>query len=879
MPSAPYPENETERLASLHEHDILDSAQDPRFDSITSLAAQICNTPIALITLIDRDRQWFKSQQGMQGIAQTPRSSAFCAYSILGDALLEVTDATDDPRFLDNPLVTDGPGIRFYAGIPLRDRCGLGLGALCVIDSRPRRLEPSQRTALADLAALATALIEQHRAAGELQHSEARFRAVVHATNNVIWDWNLKSDSVWRSAGLARLLGTTQNGGSGESWLEYVHSEDRQRLRSGIRAALAGTTWSWTDEYRLRTNDGRDLHIRDRGYIIRDATGRAVRMVGCLVDVTTQREAERQTTERERRHHLLADLGQRALEETDADALVESATRLVRETLGFEHCRVVELGGDGRAMLPELVAATQMKRAPGSADAETTGSTADAPIFGSRGPLGVLEARSAASGLATPAAIGFVQSTANIIGTVLNRKRADQRLAYVAHFDSLTGLPNRQLFRDRVAHSIKRATHRPGPVAVVVVDLDGFRRINNSHGLTVGDEVLVEVAERLFCVSANGTAGRLAGDEFAVALWNMADIENVTAIVSDLLRSLAMPFKMADGEAFLSAGAGVALYDADGKDADTLIRNAELALHRAKEKGRNVFEFFAPEMNQRGRERSRLEWSLRRAVERREFLLYYQPKVAAHTWQVCGAEALLRWQHPERGIVMPGEFIPVLEETGLIIPVGLMVLETACAQIRAWETAGIRVDSVAVNLSARQFQQPQLDVLIRRIIEAAGVSPRQIEFEITESMLMRDPQQAIQTLGSLKQLGVALSVDDFGTGYSSLAYLKQFPLDALKIAHTFISNIANDQNDAAITRAIIDLAHNLNLKVVAEGVGDRGTGQLPGHPRLRFPAGLLFFPTHPRRGVRGSGSSLPGTHAAEGVLVLVEAGGTSRRCE
>jgi EAL domain-containing protein (putative c-di-GMP-specific phosphodiesterase class I) len=263
-------------------------------------------------------------------------------------------------------------------------------------------------------------------------------------------------------------------------------------------------------------------------------------------------------------------------------------------------------------------------------------------------------------------------------------------------------------------------------------------------------------------------------------------------------------------------------------------------MHRAREKGRNFYEFFAPEMNQRGLERMRLERGLRRALERGEFLLHYQPKICAATGKIRGAEALLRWQHPERGLVLPGEFIPILEETGLIVPVGLWVLETACEQIRRWARAGIEVESVGINLSAGQFQQPNFDAHIRRVIECSGISPGKIELEITESMLMHDPGQAIQTLTRLKQLGVSLSVDDFGTGYSGLSYLRQLPLDSLKIARNFISDITQHPEDATIALAIINLAHNLGLQVVAEGVETEAQARFLAAHRCNFLQGFFF---------------------------------------
>jgi diguanylate cyclase (GGDEF)-like protein len=728
MSSVVVPENERERLFALRECDILDTPPEPLFDSLTRLAAEVCQAPVALVSLIDSQRQWFKSNHGLFDVRQTSREIAFCAHTILGEQLLEVPDALRDIRFLNNPLVTHEPKVRFYAGMPLRDARGFALGAVCVMDYQPRRLTHAQREGLENLARLATALLEQRRVERRLRDSEERLQAVARATA----------------------------------------------------------------------------------------------------------EAEQQALLRERRQKLIADLGQRALADPDADALMENAVRLVSEALGFEYCRVLELAQGGLTLLSRATVGT----VPVLND---TGSRVAALISGPQGPYGLLEVRSGVSGKVSPDVTHFVQNVANIVGTALARRRADEQLAYAAQFDILTGLPNRQLFRDRIAQSIARAMRKTRPIAVVVLNLDGFKLVNNSHGHAAGDRVLIQVAERLIsCVSAYDTVSRLGADEFAIVLSNIDRIEEVAPVVQRALHTLAQPFDLDDDEAFISATAGVSIFDSDGVDAHTLIKNAELAMQRAREKGRNFYEFFAPEMNQRGLERMRLERGLRRALERGEFLLHYQPKISAATGKMSGAEALLRWQHPERGLVYPSEFIPILEETGLIVPVGLWVLETACEQVRRWEREGIDVESIGINLSARQFQQPHFDAHMRRVIETSGIKPGKIELEITESMLMNDPAQAIETLGRLKQLGVSVSVDDFGTGYSGLSYLRQLPLDSLKIARNFISNVPHDPDDVAIALAIINLAHNLGLKVVAEGVETEAQARFLAAHRCDFLQGYFF---------------------------------------
>ena len=836
MSSVSLPDNEHERLLALYECEVLDTPPDPLFDSITTLAAQVCEAPIALFSLIDRQRQWFKSNYGLTGVRQTGRDMAFCAHAILGEELLEVPDTTRDARFSSNPLVVYDPKIRFYAGMPLKDARGFALGALCVKDYEPRHLTPSQREALQSLGTLASSLLEQRRGERRLRESEERFQAAAKATNDVIWDWDLGTDMVWRSENFAQIIGTDSSAGRFDEWMSRVHPEEKDRVITGVRSALAGSGQFWSDEYRLRARGGKYLFVYDRGYIIRDAAGKSVRMVGCMVDVTIRRESEQQVLDREQRQKVIADLGQRALADPDADSLMTNAVRLVSETTGFEYCRVLELAQGGLSLLSRATVGS-------STDVPSfeSGSRLAALISGPQGPFGLLEVRSGVAGRVTGEVTNFLQSVANIIGTALARRRADEQLAYAAQFDTLTGLPNRQLFRDRVAQSIARAQRKSRPVAVVVLNLDGFKLVNTVHGHTAGDQVLAHVAERMIaCVTAYDSVSRLGADEFAMVLSNIERVEEVVPVLQRVLHSLSQPFDLSEGEVFISATAGVAIFDTDGGDAHTLIKNAELAMHRAREKGRSHYEFFAPEMNQRGLERMHLDRGLRRALERGEFLLHYQPKVAAATGQLCGAEALLRWQHPERGLILPTEFIPILEETGLIVPVGMWVMETACQQVRRWERAGIHVASVGINLSPRQFEQSHFDAHMRRIIEASGLQPGKIEFEITESVLMHDPAQAIQTLKRLKHSGVSVAVDDFGTGYSGLSYLKQLPLDSLKIARNFISNVTHDSDDAAITLAIINLAHNLGLQVVAEGVETEGQARFLAAHRCDFLQGFHY---------------------------------------
>jgi diguanylate cyclase (GGDEF)-like protein len=356
-------------------------------------------------------------------------------------------------------------------------------------------------------------------------------------------------------------------------------------------------------------------------------------------------------------------------------------------------------------------------------------------------------------------------------------------------------------------------------VGVLFVDLDRFKNVNDTLGHAVGDQLLQQVSERLTrSVRSGDTVGRLGGDEFAIVLANLSSGQDANLVAQKIMASFSEPFKLGNSEIYVSASIGITLYPDDSADQDTLIRNADSAMYRAKEMGRNSFQFYTPEMNARALEVLGMENSLRRALDRDEFLLHYQPKASVTDGCIVGVEALLRWRNPDGGLVSPGEFMFVLEETGLIAQVGEWVLKHVCLQIKAWEDAGIVPVPVAVNLAARQFNAKDFGPNIGKLLAEQKVNPGLLELEITESSLMTNAEETARTLEYLSEIGVGVSIDDFGTGYSSLSYLKRFPLDALKIDRSFVRDLTTDNDDATITRAVISMAHSLGLKVTAEGV-------------------------------------------------------------
>jgi PAS domain S-box-containing protein len=428
---------------------------------------------------------------------------------------------------------------------------------------------------------------------------------------------------------------------------------------------------------------------------------------------------------------------------------------------------------------------------------------------------------------------GKVTNYLTLFSDITRLKDQQKQLEYLARYDSLTGLPNRSLFFDRLQHAIERAKRRNKRSAIVFIDVDNFKYVNDTLGHPAGDQLLRQIAERLKAsVRAEDTLCRInddklalsenelcrfGGDEFVLLFEDIEDPDSIASVIQRIITSFEQPFDIEGHKIFATVSIGIALFPDDGADVETLVKNSDVAMYKAKEKGKNGYQFFTAGMNEEASKRLFLEAKLRRALEHNEFFLEYQPQLDIATSNIIGVEALLRWRDPESGIVPPGDFIPVAEITGLINPIGQWVLEEVCWQAQEWAKQGFDI-KVAVNLSARQFQQKNLTAMLEKTLASTGLAPELLEFEITESAVMQDAEATRRILTELKAMGVTIAVDDFGTGYSSLAYLKRFPVDKLKIDRAFVRDITTDSDDAAIVTAVINLAHTLGMKVVAEGV-------------------------------------------------------------
>ena len=590
-------------------------------------------------------------------------------------------------------------------------------------------------------------------------------------------------------------------------WTDHMHPDDLA-WAPAYCAAESSKLATHRFEYRMLAADGRVVWLEDIVRVIPDAHGKPVELVGVMLDISGRKEAEnrlklsRQVFDNAVEGVLITDHKQVILE---ANPGVQRITGYSREELLGHTPSILVSGRHGEHFYREM---WQEIAESGQWTGEIWNRRKNGEIYPEWLSISAVKDD-----------LGNIQNYVAVFSDITLRKESEAQLVYLANHDALTSLPNRTLLQERIEQALLRAQRHKSRIAVLFVDLDRFKVINDTLGHHVGDLLLQEGAERLRrCLRESDTVARQGGDEFVVLVEEFADTQYLGSVATKILDAFAHSFQLMGQELHVSASVGIAVYPEDGEDLHTLLKHADIAMYRAKDQGKNTFQFYKAETNLHSFERLALESSLRRALERNEFLVHYQPKVDLQTEEIIGAEALLRWNHPDMGLVPPNQFIPLAEETGLIIPIGAWVLKEVCRQNRAWQNAGLPLINVAVNISARQFRDESLPDSIADALAVSGLSPAYLGLEITESMIMQQVELASKVLQRFHDMGAHVSIDDFGTGYSSLGYLKRFPIDLIKVDQSFVRDIHHDDDDAAITKAIIAMAHGLQLKVVAEGV-------------------------------------------------------------
>ncbi|SFM47979.1 EAL domain-containing protein [Rugamonas rubra] len=810
-------------------------------------------------------------------------------------------DGAGRPRrsFLAVPIRAGG---RDYGWIYLADK--LGADEFSEIDERAVATVATQLAVAyenlllvdeinANVAQLEAELRARRELTERLRDSEARFRQLAENIGDIFYLVDIGTGRVlYISPAYQAIWGRScaSRYAAPASWKAAIHPDDLAEVERRERAwqQVPGHRDGYDYRYRIVRPDGALRHIHDRGFPIRDAHGLVYRVAGLAADVSEAAAQQERVGRLGQLYAVLSGINSAIVRLRDRDELLQEACRVAVGHGAFSMAwagvidphtlagRVVASAGapDGYAELikfgadpagpgaarPASVAARQLRRvvcddidldaslAPLRAELAARGVRALAAL-----PI-LLDQRCCAVFVLFANETGFfakegrlllLDELAGDLSFGLQYIDREERLRYLAYYDALTGLPNSMLFHDRTVQLLHGCAGGEG-AAVVALNLKGFAQLNDEFGRHVGDQVLQRVAARLGGeLREPFTVARIGGDTFAVALGALqGGADAVAALEQQVMQCLARPLTVGALQLAVAARAGVALYPDDGADAETLLKRAELALKQAKSSPQR-WVFYAPRMNQAIGARIALEAALRQALEQGQFCMFYQPRVDLQGGHIVSAEALVRWRHPERGLVGPVEFIPLAEQTGLIVALGDWIIDAVCAQQAAWRGAGVDIVPVAINLSAVQFTGGQVQHTIAAAIAGHGLAPRDIEFELTESMVMDDPQAAAGHLRELKALGVKLSLDDFGTGYSSLAYLKRFPFDFVKIDRSFVSDLTNSAEDAAIATAVIAMSHSLGLRVVAEGVETEGQLQFLRRQRCDEMQGYYFSPPVP----------------------------------
>ncbi|MDA7087521.1 EAL domain-containing protein [Pseudomonas sp. SA3-5] len=677
---------------------------------------------------------------------------------------------------------------------------------------------------------------QQARLRRTLRASEGRLSLALDSAKEGLWDWDLRSDKVFFSAGYAALLDLQPAalGSARAHWRQRLHPDDLAHYEQTITTLRDNASQEAFElSLRMRHLDGDYRWIQLRGQLQLDAQGRPERFIGTASDISQRRADEHSL----RQAAAVFDATQDGVLVTDSNQQIVHVNPAFTRITGYSPEEIIgrqpSLLSSGRHDQAFYQRLWHALVARGNWSGEIWNRRKNGEIYPQWQRIRAIHDEQ-----------GELSHYVAVFSDISALKRSQSELDHLAHHDPLSGLPNRLLFTERVDHALKRAkSEQQG--AVLLIDLDHFKHINESLGHNIGDLLLKAVAERLAeQLGAGMTLARLGGDEFGLLSENCLDAAQAAGLAQLLLSSLGAPFNLDHHEFYMSASIGISLFPGDAENLEQVLRNADSALSKAKSSGREGYAFYTQELTEFARHRIDLVSALHHALGNQELRVYYQPLHDLASGELIGAEALVRWQHPQRGLVAPGEFIPVAEDSGLIGAIDAWVLQQACRQMVLWQKQAQAPRFVAVNVSSRLFSRGGLDLQVARVLADTGLDPTCLELEVTESAVMDNPDTALVLLDRLRALGVRLAIDDFGTGYSSLARLKRLPVHKLKLDISFVRGLPGDSDDAAITRAVVALGHSLDLKVLAEGIErpeqveflrqigcDYGQGYLYGRPQ------------------------------------------------
>lgn len=644
-----------------------------------------------------------------------------------------------------------------------------------------------------------------------LRQSQERLSLAIDASGIGLWDWHLPSDDIYHS-NFEQLLGYSSKEVTGfmGHLKPLVHPDDYSLVKKAIVMHLRKRTPIYDVQYRMRHRRGHWIWVEDNGRVVAwNDEGRAIRMIGTRRDITKERELEEKLRLSASVFHQAAE----AIFILDRDFRFVSVNPGYTQITGYTESETIGTRiTDTRPHYPEVHATymqiTQALEQHGEWQGEFTEYRKNGEAFPEW--VHITSVRDEA---------GNATHYIGLFNDMTARRESEERLRYLSNYDKLTGFANRNLFRDRLHAAITQARDRNKQVALIYIDIDRFRQINDTLGHEIGDELLKKAGKRISSVEANvDTISRIGGDEFTIIVDDYQDRPALEHFCERIIAELRRPFRIGEHELLLGASIGISVFPENGRELQVLLNHADIAMHQAKRLGGNITKFYTNDLRVASIEQLNLENSLRKAIFRDEFIVHYQPKMDLRNNRIVGVEALVRWNHPTLGLLHPSDFIPLAEETGLISAIGELVLDKACRQAQLWKEAGLGVIRTSVNIPAHQIRKGNLPQVIKRVLDNTGLDPHLLELELTETSLMEENEGVIDMLQDLRSRGIAISLDDFGTGYSSLSYLKRFPIDTLKIDQAFIRDIGTGTADEAITRAIIAMAHSMGMEVVAEGV-------------------------------------------------------------